>query len=83
MRYVCAQLSISLALEKVEGPSESLTSLGITLDTHRMEACLPADKLKCITAQVSLLTKKKATKQETLSLVQHATKVAKPGQTFI
>ena len=79
VKEVCAQLGIPLALEEVEGPSESLTFLGITLDTRCMEARLPADKLKRITTQVSSwLTNKKATKREILSLVgllQHATKV--------
>ena len=87
VKDVCAQLGIPLALEKVEGPSESLPFLGITLDTQSMEARLPADKLKRIVTLVSSwLTRKKATKREILSLVgllQHATKVVKPGRTFI
>ena len=52
-----------------------------------MEARLLADKLKRIVTLVSSwLTRKKATKREILSLVgllQHATKVVKPGRTFI
>jgi len=34
-----------LANEKVEGSSTSLTFLGIVLDTERIEAGLPNDKL--------------------------------------
>ena len=87
IKEVCSTLGIPLALEKVEGPSHTLTFLGITLDTQEMMAHLPPDKLHRIR---SLLTswskKKKATKREILSLVgllQHATKVVKPGCTFV
>ena len=52
-----------------------------------MEARLPDDKIQCIRTTVSSwLRKKKATKREILSLVgllQHATKVVKPGRTFV
>ena len=45
IKEVCQDLGIPLALEKVEGPSQCLTFLGITLDTERMEARFPSDKL--------------------------------------
>ena len=84
---VCLQLGIPLALEKLEGPSQSLTFLGIILDTQSMEARLPDDKLLRIRTQLAAwLGKKKATKCEILSLVgllQHITKVAKSGRTFL
>ena len=87
VKEVCSQLGIPLALEKLEGPSQSLTFLGIALDTKRMEARLPEDKLFQIRTQLAAwLGRKKATKREILSLVgllQHATKVVKPGRTFI
>jgi len=51
-----------------------------------MEARLPLDKLQRIRFKVSLwLEKKRARKRQILSLVgllQHATKVVKPGRTF-
>ena len=76
-----------MALEKVEGLSTSLTFLGIVLDTVRMEARLPTDKLCCICHQVKAwLTRWKATKRQILSLVgllQHATKVVRPGCIFL
>ena len=69
-------LGILLALEKIEGPSQCLTFLGITLDTELMQACLPDDKLIRIRKQVAAwLSHRKATKREILSLVgllQHA-----------
>ena len=33
IKQTCQQLGVPLAMEKVEGPSTSLTFLGITLDT--------------------------------------------------
>jgi len=87
IKGVCQHLGIPLAVEKVEGPSNSLTFLGIVLDTVKMEARLPLDKLQRIRLQVSSwLDKKKAKKRQILSLVgllQHATKVVKPGRTFV
>ena len=87
IKEVCFTLGIPLALEKVEGPSHSLTFLGITLDTQEMMARLPADKLQRICSLLATwLWKRKATKRKILSLVgllQHATKVVKPGRTFV
>ena len=84
---VCQHLGVPLAEEKVEGPSTSLTFLGILLDTAKMEACLPDDKLQRIHSQVAnWLGRKKAKKRQILYLVgllQHAAKVIKPGHTFI
>ena len=87
IKNICSMLGIPLALEKVEGPSDSLTFLGIRLDTQGMQARLPDDKLQRIRHQVAAwLSRKKATKREILSLVgllQHATKVVIPGRTFL
>lgn len=84
---VCTMLGIPLALEKVEGPSTILEFLGILLDTERMEARLPAEKLTRIQATIQeWLSRKSATKREILSLVgllQHAAKVVRPGRTFV
>ena len=84
---VCKRLGVPLALKTVEGPSTSLTFLGIILDTSRMEICLPDEKLLCIRNKIlNWLLKKNATKRETLSLVgllQHASKVVRCGCTFV
>ena len=73
--------------QKMEGLTQSLTFLGITLDTHCMEARLPLDKFQGICNQVAAwLREKNATKRDILSLVghlQHATKVVKLGRTFV
>ena len=87
IQQVCEWLGIPLALDKVAGPSTSLNFLGITLDTVRMEARLPVDKLRRTREQIgSWMQKKKATKREILSLVgvlQHATKIVRSGRTFL
>ena len=86
-KEICSQLGIPLAEEKLEGPSQRLTFLGIVLDTQQMEARLPEDKLSRIRTQLSTwLGRRKATKREILSLVgllQHATGVVRPGRTFV
>ena len=75
---VCNELGIPLATDKLEGPSTSLTFLGIILDTHRMEIRLPKDKLQRIHHKLSLwLHRKIATKQDILSLVGTVTQVCK------
>ena len=84
---LCAELGVPLATDKLEGPSTSLSFLGIILDTNHMEIRLPPNKL--IRMQELLTTWlpwKKARKREILSLVgtlQHATKVVRPGRTFV
>ena len=83
---LCKDLGVPLASEKLEGPSTSLSFLGLILDTDCMEIRLPEDKLHRIQALLKTwLTRKKATKREVLSLVgtlQHASKVVRPGRTF-
>ena len=83
----CETLGIPLALEKVEGPSTSLSFLGIVIDTKHMQLRLPHDKLLRIKEMIAAwLSKKSATKREILSLVgllQHATKVVHCGRTFV
>ena len=70
IKEVCSTLGIPLTLEKVEGPSHSLTFFGITLDTQEMMARLPVDKLQRIHSLLATcLRKRKATKREILSIV--------------
>ena len=84
---LCKDLGVPLASEKLEGPTTSLSFLGLILDTDRMEIQLPEDKLHRIQALLkNWLTRKNATKREVLSLVgtlQHASKVVRPGRTFV
>ena len=84
---VCRMLGVPLAIEKVDGPATVLDFLGIVLDTERMEARLPKDKLDRIRTTIQEgLNKRSATKRAVLSLVgvlQHAAKVVRPGHTFV
>ena len=84
---VCNALGIPFALEKVAGPATFLEFLEIVLDTHRMEARLPADKFSRVQLAVAQwLDQKNTTKREILSLVgqlQHAAKVVRPGRTDV
>ena len=58
IKEVCLQLSIPLALDKAEVPSKSSTFLGIVLDTERMEARLPEEKLACVRHQLEMWQKR-------------------------
>ena len=45
LMQLCDDLGVPLALKKVEGPSTTISFLGIILDTIRMEIRLLEDKL--------------------------------------
>ena len=63
IKDVCRDLGIPLAIEKLEGPSQCITFLGITLDMQCMEAQLPSNKLLRIHNQLSAwLTQKRQPK---------------------
>ena len=83
----CDYLGVPLALEKVEGPLTTLPFLGIVLDTSRMEARLPEEKLLKLRKEiVDWIGYTNATKREILSLVgslQHAAKVVRCGRAFV
>ena len=84
---ICQILGIPLAEDKVMGPTTSIEFLGIQLDTSRMEARLPAEKLTRLYGEIiEWRHKRKAKKRDILSLVgqlQHAAKVVRPGRTFV
>ena len=70
IKTTCKELGVPLALEKVEGPATSLPFLGILLDSQKMEARLPPDKLQRTKDELlNWFAKKKATKRQILSLV--------------
>ena len=63
IQRICKDLGVPLALEKVDGPTPTLSFLGIVLDTIKMEARLPNNKLQRVCNLVSeWLTKKSAMK---------------------
>ena len=75
-----------MAPEKKVGPSFVLSFAGIELDTMKMEARLPEDKLaKCCLLILEFLTKKKVTLtklQSLIGLLNFTCSVIVPGRTF-
>ena len=61
---LCKDLGVPLATDKLQGPSTSLSFLGIILNTHCMEIRLPSDKLSKMQDMLkSWLSKEKTTKK--------------------
>ena len=55
---LCGQLGVPLAQDKTQGPDTTLPFLGITMDTLKLEARLPQDKIdKCTSLLRKFLTK--------------------------
>ena len=83
-------LRLPVAPEKLEGPTTKLTFLGIELDTVTMVRRLPPDKLADVKQTVATWLRRKdwrsCDKHALESLVrklQHASKVVRPGRTFV
>ena len=87
LHHVFARLGIQLSNTKNMGPCTELEYLGITLDTIKMEARLPEDKLHRITELVhQFINRKSCTKRDMLSLLGHlnfACRVIIPGRSFV
>ena len=84
---LCVQLGIPMAASKTEGPTACLTFLGIELDTLRMRARLPDERLAAL-QQLTLdwRSKSSATVKELQSLagtLQFAASVVRPGRFFL
>ena len=81
----CAELGWEA--HKVEGPSTCLVFLGIEIDSVESQLRLPQDKLGALRMELGKWRgRKTCTKKELLSLIGHlghASKVVKPGRTFL
>lgn len=81
------RLGIPIALDKTKGPCQVIEFMGIILDTQRMEARLPQDKIERIkTALASFQKRKSTTLKELQSLIgtlNFACKVIPPGRPFL
>ena len=79
-------LQVPLATEKLEVPVTTLTFLGITLDTVKMEARLPDDKLQELRALLDTLSATRRTSaaklDSFLGKLAFAASVVLPGRTF-
>ena len=86
-RQTCDDIGVPMAPEKTVGPSFVLSFAGIELDTIKMEAQLPEDKLtKCCSLIREFLTKKKVTLTELQSLIgllNFTCSVIVPGRPFL
>ena len=68
--FFAGELGVPLAPEKMVGPSQVITFLGIEIDSINMTTRLPLEKLVKLRALVlSWQDKKKATKRDLLSLI--------------
>ena len=80
-------LGVPVAGQKLEGPTDGLTFLGIELDTTHMIRRLPLHKLRELKELVEeWLPKRSCRVKDLQSLVgklQHACKVVRPGRTFL
>ena len=87
LKAVFEHIGVPLAEEKFEGPATIISFLGILLDSERLEARLPEDKLSSVKeALTEWLSNPSATKRELLALIgtlSFAAKVVPPGRTFL
>ena len=84
---LCEELQVPISPEKLEGPSTTITFLGILLDTNRQEARLPPTKLQELQVKLNEWSSRSyCTKQQLQSLIgslSFAAKVVRPGHTFL
>lgn len=81
------QLQVPISHPKTQGPLTRLEFLGIVLDSEKMEACLPHDKVSRMQEELDKWqTKKFATLKELQSLIgtlNFACRVVPPGRPFL
>ena len=70
MLSLCEKINSPVKSSKIEGPSTSLTFLGIHLDTVTMEASITAERKKSLLQELRYLhSRHKCTKRQLLSLI--------------
>ncbi len=83
----CQALGVPTARHKTEGPSTTMTFLGIELDTVAMTLRLPREKVCRLRREIDCWSRRRCcTKRELQSLIgmlQHASCVVRPGRTFL
>ncbi|CAG2204561.1 unnamed protein product [Mytilus edulis] len=87
MMMIFKKLNIPIAKHKTIGPVKCLEYLGIILDSEKMKARLPLNKVDRICEFIKKLCRKKScTKRELLQLLGHlnfASRVILPGRSFV
>ena len=85
--FLFNRLKVPLSLKKTIGPVQEIEYLGIILDSTRMEARLPQEKVSRIIDMIkTLLNRRKCRKRELLSVLGHmsfASRVVIPGRSFV
>ena len=80
-------LGVPLESSKLEGPATCLTFLGIEFDTVNLQIRLPSEKLSHLHTELSQAVSRKCITKKSLQslagLLQHATKVIRPGRAFL
>ena len=84
---VFMSLKAPVVASKTVGPSQVIEFMGIVLDSVRMEARLPQDKLARINELLSSFKKRRSVRlvelQSLIGTLQFACKVVVPGRTFL
>ena len=87
LQEICRELNIPLAEGKMEGPTTLLEFLGILLDTLRLEARLPPDKLqdlhRCFDEWESRTTCSVQQLKSLIGTLSFAAKAVPAGRTFL
>ncbi|XP_077349948.1 uncharacterized protein LOC143998047 [Lithobates pipiens] len=87
LRAVFNNLNVPIAEHKVEGPSQAITFLGVSLDTNTMQASLPPDKLTRIRTVLRDFTRARTcTKrqlQSLLGMLNFAMRIIPQGRSFV
>ena len=80
-------LGVPLETSKLEGPATCLTFLGIEFDTVNLQIRLPPQKLSNLKSELTQAVSRKCITKRNLQsltgLLQHATKVIRPGRAFL
>lgn len=84
---VFMSLRVPTVASKTLGPSQVLEFMGVVLDSNRMEARLPEDKLARIRQLLDSLTDRRSARildvQSLIGTLQFACRVVVPGRTFL
>ena len=87
MQTVCSKINALIKTSKIEGPSTSLTFLGIFLNTVTMEASITAERKQSLLQELHhLYSRRKCTKRQLLSLIgklSFSCKVLLAGRIFL
>ena len=87
-RATCKELGVPLADDKIEGPTSSLTFLGIRLSSQPLSVSLPQDKLALLRSKLGELlgakcVRDRASLESLIGHLVHATKACPLGKAFL